>query len=127
MEQAARRPSLVVALVVLGAALHLWAALVAELLMVVPAYEGRLRAYQAKLPYATELVLNTSRWTVRYWYVLALAGLPLLVASAAVTYILRQPAIPRWPGVIWFAWLLGLPLIAQIILWVGVLVPLTGW
>jgi type II secretory pathway component PulF len=124
MDQPLRRSSLVVTGLLVGLAVVLWAALVWELLAVVPRYERLFADFRLRLPQATVVTLNVSRWVGSYWYVLVLTLLPALTAAAVVSYLLRHgPAAPRWLRVLWFVLLLGVPAAAHVFLWVSILQP----
>jgi type II secretory pathway component PulF len=94
------------------------------MLFLVPGFERDFVDLKLKLPYATELIIAGSRWTVKYWYV-AVAGLlfPGLGMSCAISYLVRHRVSNGMWSVIWFGFLIGFPLIGHLLVWMGLFLP----
>jgi hypothetical protein len=54
-----------------------------------------------ELPYFTVKVVEVSDWFVAYWYVVALAALPMLVVDGAIVYWCWSRRHTRIVGVLW--------------------------
>ena len=48
-------------------------------IFVIPKFERIFSEFRMKLPYLTELVISVSRWSAKYWYVIALLWIVVLV------------------------------------------------
>lgn len=69
------------------------------MIFIVPKYEKIFLEFKMKLPYVSELLIASSRWFVKYWYVNAFVWLFLLALANLLLFSSRV----RWycPGVGW--------------------------
>jgi hypothetical protein len=108
------RPRIAVTAAVIGLAAFLWIAVAVELTFVVPHYERLFADFRVKVPWATEVVIASSRWCIKYWYVLivlAIAGVGLS------TILIRHLAQKPWLGFTWCVAILLLPLLVGFSIW----------
>jgi hypothetical protein len=116
--------SVAVTILLVGISQMLFLAWFGTMLFLVPGFERDLVDLKVKLPYVTELTIAGSRWTVKYWYV-AVAGVffPGLVVSGAISYLVRRRVGGGMWSVIWFGFLIGLPLIGHLLVWMSLFLP----
>ncbi len=116
--------SMAVTILLVGISQTLFLAWFGMMLFLVPLFERYLLALRLKLPYVTELTIAGSRLTVEYSYV-AVAGIlfPGLGVSGAISYVVRHRVSNGMWSVIWFGFLIGLPLIGHLLAWLSLLHP----
>jgi type IV pilus assembly protein PilC len=110
-------------IVLVGIAVLLWGAFLGTLLFFVPRFERTFAEFKLRLPHATAVTLDASRWMVKYWYVLVLMAIPGLPTAVALSHLVRRSASTRWLAVLWFILLLGVPLAGQVYVWCSILIP----
>jgi type II secretory pathway component PulF len=111
--------SIAVTILLVGISQMLFLAWFGTMLFLVPGFERDFADLKLKLPYATELTIAGSRWTVKYWYV-AIAGLAM---SGAISYLVRHRVGNGMWSVIWFGFLIGFPLIGHLLVWMSLFLP----
>jgi type II secretory pathway component PulF len=112
-----RRPVVLPVVLALLPAL-LWAGCVALLIFLVPGCERTFADFRMKVSSATILVIEVSRWVVKYWYVLPVPGVVALLIQGAVTWLLLRSRAWRWLGVLWALLQTVAPLLAGgLVLW----------
>jgi type II secretory pathway component PulF len=82
-------------------------ALVLGMIFLVPGYKREFRDYQMELPYLTVWVVEVSDWFAAYWYVVALASLPLLALDGAIVFLCWSRKGTRILGVLWIILLIA--------------------
>jgi hypothetical protein len=110
---------------VIGVAIpaFLWACFFVGLVLVVPRFKRIFMDFGMALPAITEAVLAVSDWAASYWYVLILSVPFLLVPAVAVVYgLARLPA--RLLSWLWFVLMIALPLLAMVLVFVAIYLPL---
>jgi type II secretory pathway component PulF len=99
-------------------------ALFGQLILVVPAYERQFADFRLRVPLVTELMIAASRFAVKYWFIV----IPFLIAVFGllgfISYWIRHHVRNRWCTACWFLLLIGLPVAANAVLWIGLLRPL---
>jgi type II secretory pathway component PulF len=76
-------------------------ALLYGMLWPVPKYKRIFREFQMELPYFSIKVVEISDWFVAYWYVVALATLPMLALDGAIVFWCWSRKSTRILGVLW--------------------------
>jgi type II secretory pathway component PulF len=108
---------------VLAIAALLWAAVLVVLLLVVPGYERAFRDQNVSLPTATRWTLAAEHWANHYWYVVPLFGLFILPVIVLLSWLLRHRATGAFPGRAWFGFLVSVPLLVLLAIWLSLLLP----
>jgi type II secretory pathway component PulF len=117
------RPNLTVTVVVILLAILLWIIVAVEFVFVVPLYERIFRDFQVVLPFAAEVVIATSRWFVKYFYILPVPFVILGIAVAASTWAIRHSLQKRGLGLLWCALMLLLPALVGFLIWFSCYLP----
>ncbi len=86
IKQATRYPTMVIAAIVV--------AMFIINLFVIPTFAKIYEGFNAKLPWATQILIATSNFTVRYWYLIIIAA--VLLALATRMYIKTTEGRYRW-------------------------------
>src|ERR1043166_3370351 len=103
------KPSIVLTVIIVLAALVLWLVAIGELVWMVPFFERMFADFKMRLPDSTEAIIGASRWCVKYFLVLPLVFTILAVAVAVSTWLIRHMARKRWLGWVWSAAMLVVP------------------
>ena len=75
--------------------------LVLAMVFVVPQFRREYRDYQISLPYMTIWLVEVSDWFSAYWYVAALATLPMLALDGLIVYWSWSKNWTRPLGILW--------------------------
>jgi len=80
-------------------------ALLYGMLSLVPGYkrefQREFREHQMALPHLTIVIMEISDWFVAYWYVVALAALPMLAVDGAIVFWCWSGKSIKILGVLW--------------------------
>jgi len=118
------RPSIALTALLVSLSLVLCLALIGQMLLIVPAYERTFADFRLRVPLLTELIIAASRMVIRYWFVFIPVVFIVFVLLGAVSYQIRHRWRNRWCSALWFVLLLGLPVAANITMWIALEIPL---
>jgi hypothetical protein len=85
----------------LGVHILLGVALFGLLLVYVPRAEATMKDYGMMAPYLTLVLLEVSRWLTNYWYVAALAMVPVLALDGVLLFVPRLSERTRSLSTVW--------------------------
>jgi type II secretory pathway component PulF len=121
MGPSAPRRSVVGTAVLTGVGVALWLALAFVLLYVAPHYQAVFADRGRRVPTATANTFTLAEWTARVWWAVALLSPVTLALIAVTSWAVRHRVPGTTAGRVWFGFLLGLPLLAQVWIWLSLL------